>query len=112
MGEYKDLLREIGKSLEKFSKLNPKQMRAFHSLMEHVEGEGVLDKKIKELISIACGIVAHCKRCIAFHVDAALKAGASKEEILEAAWVAVLMGGGPALMYTQCVLEALEDFQK
>ncbi|HBK57937.1 MAG TPA: carboxymuconolactone decarboxylase family protein, partial [Spirochaetaceae bacterium] len=41
----------------------------------------------------------------------ALEAGATEEEILEAAWVAVLMGGGPALMHAGLVLEALKDLK-
>jgi alkylhydroperoxidase/carboxymuconolactone decarboxylase family protein YurZ len=48
--------------------------------------------------------------CIVVHVKNAVNAGANKQEILEAAWVAVMMGGGPALSYIQCVLKALEDF--
>jgi len=39
-----------------------------------------------------------------------MKAGASKEEILEAATVAILMGGGPALTYIAEVRKALEEF--
>jgi len=81
------------------------------NLMKGVESKGVLDTVEKELIAIACSIVSQCKWCISFHVDKALKAGASRKQVLEASWVAVLMGGGPALMYAQCVLEALDEFK-
>jgi len=37
--------------------------------------------------------------CIAYHVHDALKAGASRPDILETIGVAIMMGGGPALMY-------------
>ena len=76
------------------------------------KGKLEYDKKSKELIAIACAVLAHCEWCIAFHVKGALDAGATKEEILESTWVGVLMGGGPSLMYAQGVLKALEDMRK
>ena len=109
MKNYKELFDEIQDNLKKFSEKTPKQMEAFHKFMESCE-EGKLDKKTKELIAIACSIVSHCEWCISFHVKGALEAGATKEAILESTWMGVLMGGGPALMYAQGVLKALEDF--
>ena len=110
MEDNKKLLKEINNNFEKFSKEMPKQIGSFMNFLQSVEKEGSLDKKTKELIAIACSVVAHCKWCIAFHVNNALKEGATKEEIMESAWVATLMGGGPALMYTQQVYKAIEDF--
>ena len=77
--------------------------------MGAVEKPGALDKKTKELMSVSLSIVTHCKWCIAFHVKGALDAGATKDEIMESCFVATLMGGGPALMYTQLAVKALED---
>ena len=42
----------------------------------------------------------------------ALDSGASKEEIMESCYVAVLMGGGPAMMQIRRVMKALEDLEK
>jgi AhpD family alkylhydroperoxidase len=80
--------------------------------MEYVEKEGALKVKDKALIAIACAVVAHCEWCVAVHVKHALDSGATENEILESAWVGVLMGGGPSLMYAQGVLKALEDMKK
>ncbi|MBW2988054.1 carboxymuconolactone decarboxylase family protein [Candidatus Woesearchaeota archaeon] len=110
MGEYKELLKQIHNSLKKFSQETPAQTEGFMDLMKGVEKRGELSEKQKELIAVACAVISQCKWCIAFHVDAALKAGATRGEVLESAWMAVLMGGGPALMYAQCVLEALDEF--
>ena len=112
MKNYNELVQEIMSNLGKFSKETPDQMKGFHNFMEFVEKEGALNKKSKELIAIACAVLAHCEWCIAFHVKGALDAGATKEEILESTWVGVLMGGGPSLMYAQGVLKALEDMRK
>jgi len=106
-----ELADEIHEGLEKFSKETPKQAQAFMNFLGATEEKGALDEKQKELISIALSVATHCKWCIAFHVKNALEKGATKEEILEAGWIAVLMGGGPALMYFMLVQKALEDFK-
>ena len=46
------------------------------------------------------------------HVKYALEAGATREEIIEASMVAGTLDGGPALMFTNYVLKALDDFEK
>lgn len=73
---------------------------------------GALDAKTKELMSLAIGIAVHCDGCIAYHVHDALAAGASRAEIIETLGVAVMMGGGPGLMYAAQALEALDQFQQ
>ena len=86
-------------------------MKSFLKFKDDVDKKGKISKKTKALIGIACSITGHCEWCIAAHVKEALDAKATEEEILEASWVAVLMGGGPALMYAQGVLKALEDLK-
>ena len=112
MEDTNSILREVKKSLGDLGNAHPDFMKAFGNFMGVVEKEGALSKKTKELISVALSVVAHCKWCIAFHVKNALDAGATKEEIMESCFVATLMGGGPALMYAQLVVKALEDFKK
>ena len=97
-------------ALGKFQKDYPEQTNSFLGFLESVEKDGKLSRKTKELISLAIAVAVKCKGCIAFHVHEALKAGAKKEEIFEAAYVAVAMAGGPALVYMQYVAEAVKDF--
>lgn len=105
----KDELKRVQSWMKTFGELSPDSMKSFLSLLEAVEKEKVLTAKTKELMAIAISITQQCEWCIPFHVNEALKEGATTEEIMEAAWVAVLMGGGPALMHAGLVLEALED---
>jgi AhpD family alkylhydroperoxidase len=56
-------------------------------------------------------IAARCDGCIAYHVHDALKAGATRKEIVETIGVAVLMGGGPATVYGAEAFEALNQFE-
>ena len=87
----------------------PAVMDGFGALHTAAVAEGVLSTKTKELIALALGVHARCDGCIAFHVSAALRAGASRAEITEALGVAILMGGGPASVYAGEALAATEE---
>jgi AhpD family alkylhydroperoxidase len=90
---------EIPGSLKGFSELHQKSLQ-----------DGALPKKIKELMALAISITTPCAGCIAYHVHDALKAGGSREEVLETIAVAVMMAGGPGLVYGCEALEALDQF--
>lgn len=85
-------------------------MGGFGHLHKAAVSEGVLSAKVKELIALGIAITVRCDGCIAFHVHDALQAGASREEVAETIGVAVLMGGGPSVVYGSEALEALEQF--
>lgn len=110
MGEMKESVDSVMQMMGELSKHQPETLRHFKSFMGSVLKEGVLDTKTKELIAIGTSITARCKYCIAIHVEKALNAGATKEEILEAAIVAILMGGGPAMTYVSEVKKALDEY--
>jgi AhpD family alkylhydroperoxidase len=90
----------------------PCTMAGFGQLHESAMAAGALDVKQKELMALAVGIASRCDGCIAFHIHESLAAGASQDEITETIGVAVMMGGGPVLMYGLHALEALEQFQQ
>jgi AhpD family alkylhydroperoxidase len=90
----------------------PETMAGFGELHVAAVASGALDSKTKELIALSIGIAVHCNGCIAFHVHDALKAGASRQEVLETIGVAILMGGGPSMVYGCEALEALDQFEK
>jgi AhpD family alkylhydroperoxidase len=66
-----------------------------------------LGEKVRQLISLAVAVTTRCDGCIVFHTEAALKAGATKEEISEALGVAVAMNAGAALVFSARALDAL-----
>jgi AhpD family alkylhydroperoxidase len=99
----RNLLTQLGKEL-------PGPMTAFGQLHKATLAEGALNVKTKELIALGIAVGARCQGCIAFHTQAALKAGASRQDILETLGVALLMGGGPSAMYACEALQALEEF--
>ncbi|MEX1276125.1 MAG: carboxymuconolactone decarboxylase family protein [Bacteroidota bacterium] len=96
--------------MKMLSESNPEEMREFREFMNSVIKPGRLDTRTKELIALGTSITARCMYCIDIHVRKALGAGATKEEILEAAMVSILMGGGPALTYVAEVKKAIDEF--
>ncbi len=69
---------------------------AFKKLASEILKDGALSAKDKSLIALACSVAVKCEHCVKRHKDSALKAGASRQEMLEAAAVAglVRMGAG------------------
>jgi len=106
----KQSIDEVMGMMGDLSKHQPESLRHFKAFMGEVLKEGVLDTKTKELIAVGTSITARCKYCIALHVKKALDAGANRDEIFEAATVAMLMGGGPAMTYIVEVKKALDEF--
>ncbi|CAN5471188.1 carboxymuconolactone decarboxylase family protein [soil metagenome] len=83
-------------------------LKGFSGLHQTAMKPGALDTREKELIALAIGLAVRCENCIYAHVHAAIKAGATREQILETAGVAVLMQGGPTYTYLPRVVEAID----
>lgn len=83
-------------------------VKGFAALHQATMRPGALTVIEKELIALAIGLSVRCENCVYSHVRAALNAGATRQQILEAAGVAVLMQGGPTYTYLPRVLEALD----
>ena len=104
-------LERIQDNMGTLAEVQPNVMDAFGALHTAGATAGSLDAKTKELIALAIAVAARCDGCIAFHTHDVLKAGASHEEIADALGVAILMGGGPSVMYATHVVEAIEQFE-
>lgn len=109
MADMNELITESRQRLGQLGKEYGPLMAGFRGLSKPVMADGALSKKQKEVIAVALSVAARCDKCVAHHVRGALDNGATRQEVLEAAGVAVLMGGGPALIYTESVLQALDD---
>lgn len=74
-------------------------MKAFGHLMSATAEDGKIDARIKELLLFALVILSRCEPCIEVHYDKARKMGITQEELDEAAWCAISMGGAPVKMF-------------
>jgi AhpD family alkylhydroperoxidase len=104
---YEKTVQMMGKLQENL----PRSMAGFGQLHKAATADGALSHKVKELIALAIGITVRCDGCIAFHVHDALESGASRDEILETIGIAVLMGGGPSVVYGAEAMEAMEQLE-
>ena len=101
---------DLTKSINELGAKIPEIMNSFNSLHKVSLAKGSLTSKTKELIALGIAITVRCDGCIAFHVHDALNSGATSQEVLETIGVAILMGGGPAVVYGAEAMEALEQF--
>jgi AhpD family alkylhydroperoxidase len=108
---YPELHKHLSDLVSRYGQEMPDVMGGFSQLHKSATKDNALSSKTKELIALGIAISVRCDGCIAYHTHDALKAGATREEILETIAVAILMGGGPAVMYGVEAFEALEQFE-
>lgn len=99
MLNYSKRLHEIKQVLLDIESDAPNLSKRFGALHQSEMAAGKLSAKMKELMALAISIAVRCDGCIAYQMNDAIEAGASKEEIMETIGVAVVMGGGAALVY-------------
>jgi AhpD family alkylhydroperoxidase len=85
--------------------------RQFEEVEASALQDGALSRKQKELIALGISITQNCFPCVEYHVSAALDCGATREEILEAVAVAVVLGGGTATWPARFAFKVLEELQ-
>ena len=107
---YPKMATDLNTSIGQLSKGIPETMRGFAAMRSAAHADGCLEPKTKELIATAISVAVRCDGCIAGHTKAAEKNGASREEVLETLSMAVLMGGGPSVVYAAQALDAFDQF--
>ena len=85
--------------------------RDFATMYKSTMKDGALSLREKELIATAISVAMRCEPCINLHTRGCIKAGATRAQVLEAAAVAVLMQGGPGLVYVPQVLRVLDHLE-
>ncbi len=75
-----------------------KAMQMFTGFMGTAMQPGAVDVVTKELMAVALGLAVHCVPCAKIHIKKSLDMGISKEELEEAAALAVAFSGCRALM--------------
>ena len=106
---YPDLIDDLNAAIARLRAGAPEPMRGFSMLAREALKPGALDVKTKELIAMGIAIATRCDGCIGFHAKAAIKAGASREELLETLSMAIYMGAGPSMIYAAEALRAFDE---
>lgn len=90
-------------------KLAPEIHDAFTAFSDRVFADGALPAKTKQLIAVAAAHVTQCPYCIRGHTKAALRHGATPEEVMEAIWVAAEMRAGGAYAHAAIAIDTMAD---
>ncbi|HZK44217.1 MAG TPA: carboxymuconolactone decarboxylase family protein [Syntrophomonadaceae bacterium] len=106
------ILKEFEDGLEVAQEWMPKTIQAYLDTEKYSGvNHGLFDEKTKELFMLSQGVRTPCKYCICIHVFNAIKEGATKEEMYEAASIAIPFGGAKTFAYACAILtDAIESF--
>jgi AhpD family alkylhydroperoxidase len=107
---WPDLAASLTAPLKELRAGTPDVMKGFSAIARAGLEAHALDTKTKELIALAIGVATRCDACIAFHAEAALRQGATREEVMETVGMAIYMGAGPSVMYAAQAIEAFDQF--
>lgn len=76
----------------------PKEAAAFMNLKHTAERtDGIIPIKYRELMSVAVALTTQCAYCIESHINNAVQAGATREEIAETVFIAAAIRAGGAV---------------
>jgi AhpD family alkylhydroperoxidase len=93
-------------NIGQIGKISPDTVRGYKQLGDAGNKTAKLDAKTRELIALAVAVTRQCDGCITVHTDAAVKHGATREEVAEALGVAVTVNAGAALVFSARVMDA------
>jgi AhpD family alkylhydroperoxidase len=98
------------KLMREMRKLAPDDFNAWLGLNNAVGREnGAIPKRYRELIAIAVALTVQCPYCIEAHAKAAKAAGATREEVVEAAFVAAALKAGAAATHGAMALKFFDQ---
>jgi AhpD family alkylhydroperoxidase len=106
MLDWNTYRQELIASIGQIGKISPDMVRGYRELSDAGAKTGKLDAKTRELIALAVAVTRQCDGCITVHTDAAVKHGATREEITEALGVAIAVNAGAALVYSARAMDA------
>lgn len=110
--DFPDLLAGLNRDIAGLREALPRTMQAFSGLARSASEPAALDARTKELVAIGIAIAIRCEGCIGFHVKAALRAGATREEVAETIGMAIYMGAGPSMVYGAETLRAFDELNQ
>jgi len=93
---------------EKRRQLAPDTEAAFRAFNQQVFADGALSTRMKQIIAVAVAHVTQCPYCIKGHTKAALRHGATEQELMEAVWVAAEMRAGGAYAHSMLAISEME----
>ena len=112
MLDWNEYQKQIQQRIAEIGRANHEIVNGYRALSDAGNQSNLLSSKVRELIALAVAVTRQCDGCIIVHTDAAIKQGATSEEIIEALGVAIAVNAGAALIYSTRVMDAFASIKK
>ena len=89
--------------------LIPDVFKGYGELSRAAMAEGELSAGVKELLALTIAITRECDGCLVAHARGAARQGVSRQQVAEAAGVAIMMNGGPGTVWGPRALRAYDE---
>lgn len=109
MGKAGEILKNRIENRKRLESEAPDLFNGFNEMMKYYYKHGTLDRKYKELMAVTAAVATRCIPCLANHANNAMSAGATRQEIFEAAAIGVEFGGGPSFVAVRDELPGFLD---
>jgi AhpD family alkylhydroperoxidase len=106
MLDWNEYQKQVLSQVAEIGKVNPEIVRGYRGLSDAGTKTNLLGGKVRELVALAVAVTRQCDGCITIHTDAAIRQGATRDEIMEALSVAIAVNAGAALVYSTRVMDA------
>ncbi len=107
--ELAEFRAERQRKTDNLLKEDHRDLKRFFALDSAAYRDGALDGKTKELLGLVASTVLRCNDCIAYHCDQAVQVGWTREEILDALNVALVVGGSITIPHIRTVWEVVDE---
>jgi AhpD family alkylhydroperoxidase len=112
MLDWNEYRKQLAVGVKELGQLSPDTIRGYIELSSAGQKKNLLGAKTRELIALAVAVTLRCDGCITVHTEAAIKNGATREEIAEALGVATTVNAGAALVYSARATDAFNEYPR
>ena len=107
--DWKSFIKDTRSKFTNLNKELPNTFDGFNLMGKDAKKNGIVDEKTKEFVALGIAISTRCESCIGMHVEALVRLGASKAELVEVLAMCCYMGGGPSITFSAKALEAYDQ---
>ena len=86
--------------------------KRFYSLDSQAYREGALPRKVKELLGLVASFVLRCDDCIKYHILRCFEEGVSDDEVEEALFIGLVVGGTITIPHQRRAIQAWDELKK
>ena len=89
-----------------------KGTKRFYSLDSQAYREGALSSKVKELLGLVASFVLRCDDCIKYHIIRCFEEGVSDQELEEALFIGLIVGGTITIPHQRRAIQAWDELKR